>query len=142
MAFVLSTTAIIVAFRFKYTSGNKNMYTAHAWLGFLAYSLFGIQYVGGLFLYGIPQFAPLALKKAMMPYHVFAGFSIFFLTCGAIFAGITDREVLCCWTAEGITSATLVGDLIMLCLVGIAGCVFWIHRPRKYLEREEIGLIN
>ncbi|KAF7808511.1 putative ascorbate-specific transmembrane electron transporter 1 [Senna tora] len=83
IALASAILGIITIFKFKNEMSSPNlfsihMFTLHSWLGIIAISSFGLQYILAFFAYFFPG-AEMSTRASLMPWHRFIGIVIFLL---------------------------------------------------------------
>uniref|UniRef100_A0A915EP79 Cytochrome b561 domain-containing protein n=1 Tax=Ditylenchus dipsaci TaxID=166011 RepID=A0A915EP79_9BILA len=115
-----------------------NFYSVHSWIGLLAMSLFGIQWVGGFVTFFKPG-ASMEFRKAVMPAHRLLGTIIFVCSLSAALMGVAELSAwsMKCWLDDKvICTEMLIANLFAVILMGFAGTVLflvahpsWIRQP-------------
>ncbi|KAM3861983.1 plasma membrane ascorbate-dependent reductase CYBRD1 [Diretmus argenteus] len=92
LAFLFAVISLVAVFDFHNTANIPNMYSLHSWLGLTAVILFSLQLVLGLCVYLIP-IAPVSLRAAFMPLHIYSGLFIFTIVIATALMGITEKLI-------------------------------------------------
>ncbi|XP_062113267.1 probable ascorbate-specific transmembrane electron transporter 2 [Humulus lupulus] len=87
LAGILGTCAV---FKFKDETGTKDFVTLHTWLGIIAISAYGSQFLLGFFTFFFPG-AAMPTRANILPWHTFFGMVIFLLAVCAAETGLLQR---------------------------------------------------
>ncbi|CAJ0937112.1 unnamed protein product, partial [Mesorhabditis belari] len=68
------------------TCGNQHVYTFHSWFGIAIMAAYIIQFLFGLFNYGLPG-VPIEVRQALMPYHRTVGLALFGCSVAQVLLG-------------------------------------------------------
>uniref|UniRef100_A0A8C9NM63 Plasma membrane ascorbate-dependent reductase CYBRD1 n=1 Tax=Serinus canaria TaxID=9135 RepID=A0A8C9NM63_SERCA len=122
-AMILAIISIVAVFDFHNASNIPNMYSLHSWIGltlFLGFAVF------------LLPFAPVHLRAALMPIHVYSGLTIFATVIATALMGITEKLIFALKNPAYSASppeATLVNCLGLL-LVIFGSLILWMaSRP-------------
>eukprot|EP00007_Cunea_sp_BSH-02190019_P006596 CAMPEP_0174243046 /NCGR_PEP_ID=MMETSP0417-20130205/30156_1 /TAXON_ID=242541 /ORGANISM="Mayorella sp, Strain BSH-02190019" /LENGTH=239 /DNA_ID=CAMNT_0015322501 /DNA_START=30 /DNA_END=746 /DNA_ORIENTATION=- len=92
VAVLCSILAIVAVHQFKIASANAELYIMHAWVGYVTFILFLLQYLLGAMSFLIPPPYPsVAWRRAFHPVHVALGCLLLVFTTTSIVSGIVDR---------------------------------------------------
>jgi len=115
-----------------------NFYSVHSWIGILAVSLFGIQWIGGFIFFFKPGVS-MELRKAVMPAHRLMGLVIFVCALSASLMGTAELSAfsMTCWLKEKyICTEMLIANLFAVTMVAFSAVVIclvvhpaWIRQP-------------
>ncbi|NXE46544.1 CYBR1 reductase, partial [Casuarius casuarius] len=89
-AMILAIVSMVAAFEFHNASNIPNMYSLHSWIGLTAVILYSLQLLLGFAVFLLP-FAPVPLRAALMPIHVYSGLLIFATVIASCLMGITEK---------------------------------------------------
>merc|ERR1711997_1139941 len=99
-----------------------NMYTLHSWIGILAASLFGCQWLLGFLAFLFPKFSG-DLRALLLPFHQYFGSSILVLAAAAALLGHLEKSI---WSNKEYSSknadallVNITGILIVLFVMGV-----------------------
>ncbi|XP_064019152.1 plasma membrane ascorbate-dependent reductase CYBRD1 isoform X2 [Pogoniulus pusillus] len=90
IAMILAIVSVVSAFDFHNAGNIPNMYSLHSWIGLAAIIGYAIQLFSGLAVFLLP-FAPMPIRAALMPIHVFSGLTIFATVIATALMGITEK---------------------------------------------------
>ncbi|XP_077128835.1 plasma membrane ascorbate-dependent reductase CYBRD1 [Ranitomeya variabilis] len=91
-ATVLVVVALVAVFDFHNAKSIPNMYSLHSWVGLTVVILFVLQLVVSIFVYLLP-FAPVSIRAALMPIHVYSGLLLFGGIIATSLMGITEKLI-------------------------------------------------
>ncbi|XP_066046047.1 LOW QUALITY PROTEIN: plasma membrane ascorbate-dependent reductase CYBRD1 [Chamaea fasciata] len=139
IAMILAIVAIVSAFDFHNANNNPNMYSLHSWIGLAAVIFYCLQLFCGFAVYLLP-FAPVRLRAALMPIHVYSGLTIFATVIATALMGITEKLIFSLQNpsySESPPEAILVNCLGLL-LVIFGSLILWMaSRPHWKRPPEE-----
>ncbi|PON60828.1 Cytochrome b561 and DOMON domain-containing protein [Parasponia andersonii] len=79
-------------FKFKDETGTKDLVSLHTWLGIIAISAYGLQFVLGFFTFFFPG-AAMPTRGSLLPWHTYFGTVIFLLAVCAAETGLIQRFI-------------------------------------------------
>ncbi|KFV71134.1 Cytochrome b reductase 1, partial [Dryobates pubescens] len=139
IAMILAIVAVVAAFDFHNAGGTPNMYSLHSWIGLAAVIFYALQLFLGFAVFLLP-FAPISLRAALMPIHVFSGLTIFATVITTALMGITEKLIFSLQNPSYSASppeATFVNCLGLL-LVIFGALILWMaSRPHWKRPPEE-----
>ncbi|CAJ0967874.1 unnamed protein product [Ranitomeya imitator] len=91
-ATVLAVVALVAVFDFHNAKSIPNMYSLHSWVGLTVVILFVLQLVVSIFVYLLP-FAPVSMRAALMPIHIYSGLLLFGGIIATSLMGITEKLI-------------------------------------------------
>lgn len=74
----------------KYKGSAVHFRSLHSQMGILVTVLYVVQWIGGFTTFFLPGFAPLRLKRAMVPIHAFTGSVSLILTLAVVYSGVVS----------------------------------------------------
>eukprot|EP00243_Klebsormidium_subtile_P011106 TRINITY_DN616_c0_g1_i3.p1 TRINITY_DN616_c0_g1~~TRINITY_DN616_c0_g1_i3.p1 ORF type:complete len:205 (-),score=35.12 TRINITY_DN616_c0_g1_i3:757-1371(-) len=91
-AVIVGAIGISAVFRYhnQYEPPIANVYSLHAWMGIITYSLYFAQWLGGLVAFVLPVTAR-APRGKFVPYHAFAGTFLYVLGLATASLGILEK---------------------------------------------------
>merc|ERR1712228_845374 len=99
-----------------------NMYTLHSWVGILAASLFGFQWVLGFLAFLFPKFSG-DIRALLIPFHKYFGTAILVLSAAAALLGHLEKSI---WSNKEYSKfnadaviVNVTGLLIVLLVMGV-----------------------
>ncbi|NXM56331.1 CYBR1 reductase, partial [Illadopsis cleaveri] len=139
IAMILAIVAIVSAFDFHNAKSIPNMYSLHSWIGLTAVIFYCLQLFFGVTVFLLP-FAPVRLRAALMPIHVYSGLTIFGTVIATSLMGITEKIMFVLENpsySESPPEAILVNCLGLL-LVIFGALILWMaSRPHWKRPPEE-----
>lgn len=124
VAFVLMVIGLQAAFDSHNLASppKPNMYTLHSWVGILAASLFGCQWLLGFLAFLFPKFSG-DIRALLLPFHQYFGSSILVLAAAAALLGHLEKSI---WSNKEYSSknpeavlVNITGVLIVLFVMGV-----------------------
>jgi len=133
---IAHTVTMAVAFFFAIISVNPvldelHFYTVHAWIGFVAFALFTLQWFAGLITYLFPGLDS-SIKKSYMPIHIFFGILIFILISAACLTGIMEKLILSFDDYWSYSIEGLLANLAAACILVFTILVVFIAMKDSY----------
>ncbi|NXI47449.1 CYBR1 reductase, partial [Galbula dea] len=138
IAMILAIVSLVAVFEFHNTSNIPNMYSLHSWIGLAAVIFYSLQLFLGFAVFLLP-FAPLPLRAALMPIHVYSGLTIFATVIATALMGITEKLIFSSKPSysKSPPEATFVNCLGLL-LVVFGALILWMaSRPHWKRPQEE-----
>lgn len=74
----------------KYQGSTVHFRSLHSQMGIFVVVLYILQWIGGFLTFFLPNFAPLRLKRAMVPIHAFTGSVSLVLTLAIVYTGVVS----------------------------------------------------
>ncbi|NWH83339.1 CYBR1 reductase, partial [Aegithalos caudatus] len=145
IAMILAIISVVAVFE-NHNAGNiPNMYSLHSWIGLAAVIFYCLQLFLGFAVFLLP-FAPVHLRAALMPIHVYSGLTIFATVIATALMGITEKLIFALRNPPYSSSppeATLVNSLGLL-LVVFGSLILWMaSRPHwKRPPAENVKILN
>ncbi|KFO72239.1 Cytochrome b reductase 1, partial [Cuculus canorus] len=90
IAMILAIVSMVAVFDYHNARNIPNVYSLHSWIGLTAVIFYSLQLFLGFAVFLLP-FAPVPLRAALMPIHVYSGLTIFAAVIGAALMGITEK---------------------------------------------------
>ncbi|XP_031455346.1 cytochrome b reductase 1 [Phasianus colchicus] len=90
IAMILAIVSMVAVFDYHNARSIPNMYSLHSWIGLTAVIFYSLQLFLGFAIFLLP-FAPVSLRAALMPIHVYSGLLIFVTVIAAALMGITEK---------------------------------------------------
>ncbi|XP_010142617.1 PREDICTED: cytochrome b reductase 1, partial [Buceros rhinoceros silvestris] len=139
IAMILAIVSTVAVFEFHNAQNIPNMYSLHSWIGLTAVIFYSLQLFLGFVVFLLP-FAPVSLRAALMPIHVYSGLTIFATVIATALMGITEKLIFALQNPAYSTSppeATFVNCLGLL-LVVFGALILWMaSRPHWKRPPEE-----
>ncbi|NWZ33481.1 CYBR1 reductase, partial [Brachypodius atriceps] len=130
-AMILAIVAVVAAFDYHNTGNIPNMYSLHSWIGLIVVIFYALQLFCGFAVFLLP-FAPVRLRAALMPIHVYSGLILFGTVIATALTGITEKLIFALQNpgySESPPEAILVNCLGLL-LVIFGAIILWMaSRP-------------
>ncbi|TRZ26989.1 hypothetical protein HGM15179_000034 [Zosterops borbonicus] len=139
IAMILVIIAIVSAFDFHNANNNPNMYSLHSWIGLIAVICYCLQLFFGVAVFLLP-YAPVRLRAALMPIHVYSGLTIFGTVIATCLMGITEKLIFSLSNppySQSPPEAILVNCLGLLLVIFGALILWMVSRPHWKRPREE-----
>merc|ERR1712180_79463 len=129
-AFVLMVIGLQAAFDSHNLARDKenkpapkpNMYTLHSWVGILAATLFGCQWLLGFLAFLFPKFSG-DIRALLLPFHQYLGSAILVLAAAAALLGHLEKSI---WSNKEYSKynpeavlVNITGILIVLFVMGV-----------------------
>ncbi|KAI3734137.1 hypothetical protein L6452_13600 [Arctium lappa] len=92
IALVAGILGVYAVFKFHHELHIPDMYTLHSWIGLSTLCLFGLQWLLAFFSFAYPG-TESARRARMVPWHVFFGIVIFFMTIVTAETGLTQKFI-------------------------------------------------
>merc|ERR1711997_1130569 len=138
VAFVLMVIGLQAAFDSHNLASppKPNMYTLHSWVGILAASLFGCQWLLGFLAFLFPKFSG-DLRALVLPIHQYLGSAILVLAAAAALLGHLEKAI---WSNKQYKEynpeaiiVNITGILIVLFVMGVTFILskFSTEQPNK-----------
>jgi len=144
LAFVLMVIGLQAAFDSHNLARDKenqpapkpNMYTLHSWVGILAATLFGCQWMLGFLAFLFPKFSA-DLRALVLPIHQYLGSAILVLAAAAALLGHLEKAI---WSNKQYNEynpeaiiVNITGILIVLFVMGVTFILskFSTEQPNK-----------
>ncbi|XP_032046272.1 cytochrome b reductase 1 isoform X2 [Aythya fuligula] len=90
IAMILAIVSMVAVFEYHNARNIPNMYSLHSWIGLTAVIFYSLQLFLGFAVFLLP-FAPVPLRAALMPIHVYSGLLIFVAVIASALMGITEK---------------------------------------------------
>nr|AAW27732.1 SJCHGC00839 protein [Schistosoma japonicum] len=136
LAFLFGVLGIKAAFDMHNALSIPNLYSLHSWLGITAIVVFGLQWVGGLIGFLVPQTPQIARSK-LLPIHVTFGSFLYLLMIGVCISGITEKNFFS-KNYSVLNARELIGNLIGVVLVIFGGLIFYLTHHPNYRRIEPV----
>lgn len=147
IALTLAIIALVAVFDFHNAQKIPNMYSLHSWIGLIAVILYALQLVLGFAVFLLP-FAPVSLRAAVMPIHVYSGLFIFGTVIATAFMGITEKLIFTLKAPASTPYSALPEEAVFVNVLGVLILVFgalvlWTAtRPHWKRPLEQSSLIQ
>ncbi|KAF1398027.1 Cytochrome b reductase 1, partial [Spheniscus humboldti] len=92
IAMILGIVSMVAVFEYHNARNIPNMYSLHSWIGLTAVVFYSLQLFLGFAVFLLP-FAPVPLRAALMPIHVYSGLTIFATVIATALMGITEKLI-------------------------------------------------
>jgi len=83
---------LAAAVQSHYLKNAEHFYSLHSWLGISAIGIYYLQFLGGFICFLLPM-TPMSIRNTAMPFHKFAGQSVFTLATGAAVTGVMLKAI-------------------------------------------------
>ncbi|XP_051023044.1 plasma membrane ascorbate-dependent reductase CYBRD1 [Acomys russatus] len=137
VAAILGIISVVAVFDYHDVRKIPHMYSLHSWVGLPVVILYILQLVLGFFVFLLP-WAPLSLRAAVMPIHVYSGLLLFGTVIATVLMGVTEKlgfvlkNSYHSFPPEGVFTNTM-GLLVVV----FGALIFWIvTRPQWKRPRE------
>ncbi|KAM9380326.1 plasma membrane ascorbate-dependent reductase CYBRD1 [Phaethornis superciliosus] len=140
IAMILAIVSMVAVFDFHNARNIPNMYSLHSWVGLAAVIFYSLQLVLGFAVFLLP-FAPVSLRAALMPIHVYLGLTIFATVIATALMGITEKLIFSLQKPAYSASppeATFVNCLGLL-LVIFGALVLWMASRPHWKRPPEVN---
>uniref|UniRef100_A0A8C0FK97 Plasma membrane ascorbate-dependent reductase CYBRD1 n=1 Tax=Bubo bubo TaxID=30461 RepID=A0A8C0FK97_BUBBB len=137
IAMILAIVSMVAVFEYHNARNIPNMYSLHSWIGLTAVIFYSLQLFLGFAVFLLP-FAPVPLRAALLPIHVYSGLTIFATVIATALMGITEKLIFSfpAYSASP-PEATFVNCLGLL-LVIFGALILWMaSRPHWKRPPEE-----
>ncbi|XP_074685206.1 plasma membrane ascorbate-dependent reductase CYBRD1 isoform X2 [Strix aluco] len=139
IAMILAIVSMVAVFEYHNARNIPNMYSLHSWIGLTAVIFYSLQLFLGFAVFLLP-FAPVPLRAALLPIHVYSGLTIFATVIATALMGITEKLIFSLKSPAYSASppeATFVNCLGLL-LVVFGALILWMaSRPHWKRPPEE-----
>ncbi|KFO15088.1 Cytochrome b reductase 1, partial [Balearica regulorum gibbericeps] len=139
IAMILAIVSMVAVFEFHNARNIPNMYSLHSWIGLTAVIFYSLQLFLGFAVFLLP-FAPVTLRAALMPIHVYSGLTIFATVIATALMGITEKLIFSLKNPAYSASppeATFVNCLGLLLVIYGALILWMASRPHWKRPPEE-----
>lgn len=151
-AAVFASIGIGVVVTFKTQYHQEHLYSVHSWLGLTTYTLFMLQFtVGAVFLLRPRWFVSFfpaheSYVRTVLPWHIVAGQSIYFLAIISLVSGVQGREILLelqvSTPALDLYGARFIfGNIAAILMAVVAYAVFVIHSNARNSDDRDDGYV-
>ncbi|XP_012506228.1 PREDICTED: cytochrome b reductase 1 isoform X1 [Propithecus coquereli] len=138
VAAILAIISLVAVFENRNFSNKTHLYSLHGWIGLTVVILYVLQLLLGFFVFLLP-WAPLSLRAALMPIHVYSGLLLFGTAIVTTLTGVTEKlffvlkdPAYSTFPPEGVF-ANILGLLILV----FGALIFWIvTRPQWKRPKE------
>eukprot|EP00922_Rhytidocystis_sp_ex-Travisia-forbesii_P051177 GHVS01075984.1.p1 GENE.GHVS01075984.1~~GHVS01075984.1.p1 ORF type:complete len:252 (-),score=20.55 GHVS01075984.1:119-874(-) len=130
---VLSLTAVVI---FHRAINAPNFYSVHSWIGLLVYVFTWCQFLGGLFVFGLPNMASPELKARLMPLHKFSGLLLYVTALMAMVSGLLQKQSFIRSSLSTYAPVIIFSNFMALWLVVTAAAVLW-HIGREQIKARQ-----
>ncbi|NWI20665.1 CYBR1 reductase, partial [Crypturellus soui] len=140
IAMILAIVSMVAVFDYHNASNIPNMYSLHSWIGLTAVILYSLQLFLGFAVFLLP-FAPVWLRAALMPIHIYSGLFIFATVIASALMGITERLIFSLQNPAYNASPpeAIFVNCLGLLLVIFGALVLWMaSRPHWRRPPEEL----
>nr|CAH8847905.1 unnamed protein product [Trichobilharzia regenti] len=137
LAFLFGVLGIKAVFDFHNALTIPNMYSLHSWLGITAIVVFGLQWVGGLIGFLVPQ-TPQSARSKLLPIHVTIGSFLYLLVIAVCISGITEKNFFS-KAYPSLRTAEVIGNILGITLVIFGGLVFYLVQHPNYRRIDVIS---
>ncbi|KAM8790756.1 plasma membrane ascorbate-dependent reductase CYBRD1 [Rhynchonycteris naso] len=143
VATILAIISLVAVFDFHNTFSIPNMYSLHSWIGLTAVILYVQQLFLGFFIFLLP-IAPLSLRAALMPIHVYSGLLIFGTVIATVLMGVTEKLI---FSLKNPAYSTLPPEGVFANTLGLltlvfGALIFWIvTRPQWKRPKEPSSVL-
>ncbi|KAM9235445.1 plasma membrane ascorbate-dependent reductase CYBRD1 [Leptosomus discolor] len=139
IAMILAIVSMVAVFEYHNARNIPNMYSLHSWIGLTAVIFYSLQLFLGFAVFLLP-FAPVGLRAAVMPIHVYSGLTIFATVIATALMGITEKLIFSLKNPAYSASppeATFVNCLGLLLVIFGAFILWMASRPHWKRPPEE-----
>eukprot|EP00922_Rhytidocystis_sp_ex-Travisia-forbesii_P060059 GHVS01089012.1.p1 GENE.GHVS01089012.1~~GHVS01089012.1.p1 ORF type:complete len:223 (+),score=9.10 GHVS01089012.1:329-997(+) len=119
---ILSLTAVLV---FHDAIKAPNFYSVHSWVGLLVYILTWTQFLGGFFVFGIPNLVSPALRAAMLPVHKVSGLFVYVAALIALVTGLLQKQSFIRGGLSVYAPVVIFSNVLSLWIIATAALVLW-----------------
>ncbi|CAH8559746.1 unnamed protein product [Schistosoma rodhaini] len=137
LAFLFGVLGIKAVFDMHNALLIPNLYSLHSWLGITAIIVFGLQWVGGLIAFLVPQ-TPQVTRAKLLPIHVTLGSFLYLLMIGVCISGITEKNFFS-KSYPVLKAGELIGNLLGIVLVIFCGLIFYLTQHPNYRRIETMS---
>uniref|UniRef100_A0A8C5KN70 Plasma membrane ascorbate-dependent reductase CYBRD1 n=1 Tax=Jaculus jaculus TaxID=51337 RepID=A0A8C5KN70_JACJA len=141
-ATLLAIIAVVAVFDYHSARAIPHMYSLHSWIGLTVVILYVLQLLLGVLIFLLP-WAPLSVRAAAMPIHVYSGLLLFGTVIATVLMGVTEKLFFALknpayhsFPPEGVFTNTL-GLLILV----FGALIFWIATRPQWKRPKEAGSI-
>ncbi|NXL02674.1 CYBR1 reductase, partial [Mesembrinibis cayennensis] len=138
-AMIFEIVSLVAVFHYHNAMNIPNMYSLHSWIGLIATIFYSVQLFLDFAIFLLP-FAPVTVRAAYLPIHIFSAFSIFATVIATALMGITEKLIYSLKNPAYSTSppeATFVNCLGVLLLVFAILILWMVSRPQWKRPPEE-----
>uniref|UniRef100_A0A8B9D399 Plasma membrane ascorbate-dependent reductase CYBRD1 n=1 Tax=Anser brachyrhynchus TaxID=132585 RepID=A0A8B9D399_9AVES len=144
IAMILAIVSMVAVFEYHNARKIPNMYSLHSWIGLTAVIFYSLQLFLGFAVFLLP-FAPVPLRAALMPIHVYSGLLIFVAVIASALMGITEKLLFSLQSpaySESPPEAIFVNCLGLL-IVTFGALILWMaSRPHWKRPPEESAKVQ
>ncbi|KFQ94645.1 Cytochrome b reductase 1, partial [Nipponia nippon] len=92
IAMIFAIVALVAVFDYHNAMNIPNMYSLHSWIGLAAVIFYSLQVFLGFAIFLLP-FAPVTVRAAFRPIHIYSGLTIFATVIATSLMGITQKLI-------------------------------------------------
>ncbi|XP_062434317.1 plasma membrane ascorbate-dependent reductase CYBRD1 isoform X2 [Rhea pennata] len=143
IAMILVIVSMVAVFEYHNARNIPNMYSLHSWIGLAAVIFYSLQLFLGFVVFLLP-FAPLRLRAALMPIHIYSGLLIFATVIASALMGITEKLIFSLTNPAYSASppeAIFVNCLGLLIVIFGALILWMASRPHWKRPPEELAKV-
>ncbi|KAM8806756.1 plasma membrane ascorbate-dependent reductase CYBRD1 [Eudromia elegans] len=140
IAMILAIVSMVAVFDYHNARNIPNMYSLHSWIGLTALIFYSLQLFLGFAIFLLP-FAPIRLRAALMPIHIYSGLLIFATVIASALMGITEKLIFSLQNPAYSTSPpeAIFVNCLGLLIVIFGALVLWMaSRPHWRRPPEEL----
>ncbi|XP_035186765.1 cytochrome b reductase 1 [Oxyura jamaicensis] len=137
IAMILAIVSMVAVFEYHNARKIPNMYSLHSWIGLTAVIFYSLQLFLGFAVFLLP-FAPVPLRAALMPIHVYSGLLIFVAVIASALMGITEKLLFSLPAYSESPPEAIFVNCLGLLIVAFGALILWMaSRPHWKRPPEE-----
>uniref|UniRef100_A0A0V0J7P8 Cytochrome b561 n=1 Tax=Schistocephalus solidus TaxID=70667 RepID=A0A0V0J7P8_SCHSO len=123
-----------VGMRAAYNPGKGTPYSLHSWIGIIAFTLYGLQWLIGFIVFLLPRISA-KVRTKLLPTHVAVGVIIFVFTIVAVLTGINEKNFFP-GDYAALPPAARVGNAVGLLVISFGSLVIYLLYRNDYARKE------
>ncbi|BHF65072.1 hypothetical protein SprV_0200808100 [Sparganum proliferum] len=127
-----------VGLRAAYNPDKGRPYSLHSWIGIIAFTLYGLQWLIGFIVFLIPRISS-KVRAKLLPSHTSVGLIIFVFTIVAVLTGITEKNFFP-GDYSALPPAARVGNAIGLLVITFGSLVIYLLYRNDYARTTKHSL--
>uniref|UniRef100_U3I821 Plasma membrane ascorbate-dependent reductase CYBRD1 n=1 Tax=Anas platyrhynchos platyrhynchos TaxID=8840 RepID=U3I821_ANAPP len=142
IAMILAIVSMVAVFEYHNARNIPNMYSLHSWIGLTAVIFYSLQLFLGFAVFLLP-FAPVPLRAALMPIHVYSGLLIFVAVIASALMGITEKLIFSLSAYSESPPEAIFVNCLGLLIVTFGALILWMaSRPHWKRPPEESAKVQ
>uniref|UniRef100_A0A8C8A849 Plasma membrane ascorbate-dependent reductase CYBRD1 n=1 Tax=Otus sunia TaxID=257818 RepID=A0A8C8A849_9STRI len=141
IAMILAIVSMVAVFEYHNARNIPNMYSLHSWIGLTAVIFYSLQLFLGFAVFLLP-FAPVPLRAALLPIHVYSGLTIFATVIATALMGITEKLIFSFPVYSASPPEATFVNCLGLLLVIFGALILWMASRTHWKRPPEENLLK